>query len=520
MTIERKEKSMVRYREILRQKALGISVRNIAYSCKCSTATVRAVTGRAKACGLEWPLPEEMNDAAIRAVIYPTAPKADASKGEIDHERIDREMDRPGVTMMVLWSEYCEEALAAGKEPFMYSAFCRKHRDWALSNKTVMRIERRPAQEMQVDYVGDTMSVLDVDTGELLRVYVFAACLPYSGELFAEGFFDMKEESWVEAHVHAFSFFGGSVPVIVPDNLRQGVTKNTVDELIVNEQYRRMAEYYGCAIVPARPRKPRDKGAVEMGVRVIEQRAMAPLRDRVFTSLSQLNAALLAKVEEINARPFQKREGSRDEVFIRQEKPLLVPLPGKPYEMVTRKTATVNFNYHVAFDGSWYSVPFSYVKREVEVCATKSAVWVVCDGERIAMHRRLRGPRGSYSTKPEHMPDSHRDFTEWNGDRFRRWARETGPSCEEVVDAILRSRKIEQQSYRSCRGVLALGKKHGREMLEQACAKALSYSPNPSYKTVKSLILRMVEAIPDNPDDGAYLRGNDYYQNLAEGDDE
>lgn len=364
---------MVKYREILRQRAMGISIRNIAFSCGCSTATVVTVVDRAKARGLEWPLPEEMNDAAIRAVIYPREPKSDASKAEIDHERVDREMERPGVTLMVLWSEYCDAALASGKEPYMYSAFCQRHRKWAMANKVAMHIERKPAQEMQVDYVGDAMGVLDLDTGELPKVYVFAACLPYSGELYAEGFYDMKEESWVEAHVHAFSFYGGSVPIIVPDNLKQGVAKNTVEELVVNEQYRRMAEHYGCAIVPARPRKPRDKGAIEMGVRVIEQRAMAPLRDRVFTSLAQLNGALMEKVREINARPFQKRDGSRDEVFIRQEKPLLVPLPGKPYEMVTRKTATVNFNYHVAFGGSWYSVPFSYVKREVEVCATKSA---------------------------------------------------------------------------------------------------------------------------------------------------
>ena len=515
---------MVKYREILRQRAMGISIRNIAFSCKCSTATVVTVVDRAKARGLEWPLPEEMNDAAIRAVIYPREPKPDASKAEIDHERVDKEMERPGVTLMVLWSEYCDAALASGKEPYMYSAFCQKHRSWAAANKVAMHIERKPAQEMQVDYAGDTMAVLDLDAGELLKVYVFAACLPYSGELYAEGFYDMKEESWVEAHVHAFAFYGGSVPIIVPDNLKQGVVKNTVEELVVNEQYRRMAEHYGCAIVPARPRRPRDKGAVEMGVRVIEQRAMAPLRDRVFTSLAQLNEALMDKVREINARPFQKRDGSRDEVFIRQEKPLLAPLPGKPYEMVTRKTATVNFNYHVAFDGSWYSTPFSFVKREVEVCATKSAVWVVCDGERIAMHRRLHGPRGSYSTNPEHMPDSHRDFVEWDGDRFRSWAREIGPSCEEVVDAILKSRKIEQQSYRSCRGVLSLAKKHGKGMLEQACAKALSYSPRPSYKMVKSLIAKMAESVPENPDDGAYLRGSDYYQNLdrngEEGDDE
>lgn len=510
---------MVRYREILRQKAMGISVRNIAFSCKCSTATVRNVVDRARACGLEWPLPEEVNDKAIRSVLYPKKPKVDTSKAEIDHTHVDKEMDRPGVTMTVLWTEYCESALASGKEPYMYSAFCQKHRAWAMANKVTMHINRKPAQEMQVDYVGDTMEVLDVDTGEMLKVYVFVACLPFSGELYAEGFYDMKEESWIEAHVHAFSLFGGSTPLVVPDNLKQGIIKNTVEELIINEQYRRMAEHYGCAIVPARPRRPRDKGAVEMGVRVVEQNAMAPLRDCLFTSLAQLNKALKENVREINARPFQKREGSRDEAFIRQEKPLLVPLPNKPYEIVVRKTATVQFNYHVVFEGMYYSVPFCYARREVEVCATKSAVWVVCDGERIAIHKRLHGSKGSYSTNPEHMPEAHRDFVEWNGERFRKWACEIGPACEAVIDAILNSRKIEQQAYRPCRGVLALAKKHGGALLEQACAKALSYSPRPSYKTVKSLITKMAAEVPEDPDDGAYLRGSDYYQNLNKGDE-
>ena len=508
---------MVKYREILRQRAMGISVRNIAFSCRCSTATVRAVTQRALANGLVWPLPEEMNDAAIRSILYPKSPKDDSTKAEIDHERVELEMKRPGVTMMLLWSEYCDEALGRGREPYMYSAFCSRHKKWARASDAVMHIEHKPAIEMQVDYVGDTMEVVDVDSGEILKVYVFAACLPYSQKLYAEGAFDMKEESWVSAHVHAFSYFGGSVPIITPDNLKQGVIKNTLDELVVNEQYRRMAEYYGCAIVPARPRRPRDKAAIEMGVRVIEQQAMAPLRDRVFTSLASLNEALRSKVDEINARPFQKREGSRDEIFSDQEKPHLVPLPRKPYEIVIRKAATVNFSYHVSFDGRWYSVPSSYVKREVEVCATKSAVWIVCDGQRIASHKRNHGPKGSYSTVKEHMPDAHRDFIEWDGDRFRRWARKIGPFCESVIEAILASHKIEQQSYRSCRGVLAFEKKHGAETLERACEKALSLTSRPSYKTVKTVISTIAAESDADPDAGAYLRGVDYYQNLEEG---
>lgn len=302
---------MVKYREILRLHAMGVSIRNIAFSCRCSTATVRAVTGRAKAAGIEWPLPEEMGDRAIREVIYPPKSKADPDKAPIDHDHVDAEMSRPGVTMMLLWSEYCESAVSQGRSPYMYSAFCERHRKWAMSRKTAMRIAHKPAEQMQVDYVGDTMEVVDMDTGEVLKVYVFAACLPFSGKLYAKGSYDMREESWVDAHVSAFSFFGGTTPILVPDNLKQGVVKHTVDELVINEQYRRMAEYYGCAVVPGRPRRPRDKAAVEMGVRVIEQQAIAPLRNRVFTSLDALNAALLDNVARINARPFQKREGQQ-----------------------------------------------------------------------------------------------------------------------------------------------------------------------------------------------------------------
>lgn len=184
-----------------------------------------------------------MGDRAIREVIYPPKSKADPDKAQIDHDRIDAEMSRPGVAMMLLRSEYCESAVGQGRSPYMYSAFCERHRKWAMSHKTAMRIAHKPAERMQVDYVGDTMEVVDMDTGEALKVYVFAACLPFSGKLYAKGSYDMREESWVDARISAFSFFGGTTPILVPDNLKQGVVKHTVDELVINEQHRRMAEY-------------------------------------------------------------------------------------------------------------------------------------------------------------------------------------------------------------------------------------------------------------------------------------
>jgi len=513
---------MVKYREILRLRAMGVSQANTAHSCGCAQSTVQEVEKHAKAAGLMWPLPEEMDDAAIRARLYPRV-KSRSAKFPVDHEKVDAELMRRGMTLTLCWNEYCEEAVASGGEPYQYSAFCQLQRKWAEANAFTMRVGCKCGEKTEVDWAGDPMEYFDPDTGLACKAWVFVACLPWSQYTFAEAFPDMGEESWISAHVHAFAFFGGSTPILVPDNCKTGVIKNTVDELVVNEQYRRMAEHYGCAVVPARPRRPRDKGSVEAAVGLVERQAMAPLRDRVFLSLAELNAALAAKVGAINARPFQKREGSRESGYLGQEKGSLIPLPAHPYRIVVHKSATVQFNYHVAFEGMFYSVPFTCLRKKADVAATSTAVVIAVDGERVATHPRLRGAKGQYSTNPEHMPDAHRDYAEWNGDRFRRWAAEKGPSTAAVVDAVLRSRTVEQQAYRTCRALLDLGRRHGDDVLEEACAKALEYTRNPSYKTVKTVAAKIAADKPGQPDGHAYLRGSDYYDgagaNGARGDE-
>ncbi|MDB1787463.1 IS21 family transposase [Eggerthella lenta] len=418
------------------------------------------------------------------------------------------------LTLSLLWNEYCDSAVSRGEEPYMYSAFCREYRKWAQAHDIRMRIDHRPAETIQVDWVGDTAEVVDPDTGELLRVYVFAGCLPYSNYLFAEGFYRTDEQAWIDAHAHMFSFFGGATPVLVPDNCKTAVSKNTKEALIVNEQYRRMSEHYGCAVVPARVRRPRDKASVEMGVGLIERQAMLALRGRRFMSLGEFNSALADQVAAINSRPFQRREGSRESVFLAQEKPLLIPLPATPYEMTARKEVTVNFNYHVCFDGCWYSVPFEFVKRTVAVVATARTVSVMADGTRIAMHERAHR-KGEYRTNPDHMPDAHRDYAEWDGARFRSWAESIGEATARAIGAILSSRRIEQQSYRSCRAVLALEKTYGGELLEEACQKALLRTQRPSYKTIKGVIAALAREVGRTDEAaGAYLRGQDYYRKI------
>lgn len=509
---------MIRYREILRLRSKGVSVRNISYSCGCSKSTVQTVLAKTEGNGLCWPLPEEIDDTEIYRILF-SRKTSQSGKAEPDFEQVNRELVRKGVTLMLCWSEYCEKALSSGTEPYQYSAFCRRYRTWADTKGVVAHLEHRPAETMMVDWVGTTMQTVDRDTGEALKVYVFVACLPYSSYLYAEGFYSMDAEAWLTAHVNAFEFFGGTTPIIVPDNLKTGVTKHTCDELVLNPSYRRLAEYYGIAVVPARVRKPKDKAAVEMGVGVITRSAIAPLRDHIFFDLPELNIALAEKVADINARPFQKRTGSRKAVFDFEEKGALCPLPDARFEVYVTKTATVPYNYHVSVDSVFYSVPFQYVKQEVEIRIAKSTVSIYSGAERIASHKRSWGRKGSYVTNPDHMPDTHRDYVEWTGKRFVSWAAEIGQATSEVISAILASKSIEQQAYRSCRALIALSDKYGNARLEDACARALTISHAPSYKTVKTLIATIEEDKGTTSDESfAYLRGAAYFDDMTGGE--
>lgn len=509
---------MAKYGEILRLAAMGVGQNSIAFSCGCAQSTVSDVLRAARAHRLSRPLPEEMDDAAIRAVVYPKGSRKSRGRAAIDHESVASELMRRGMTMSLPWNEYCDAAIARGEEPCMYSAFCRERRDWAQRRDVRMRIGRRASEAVQVDWVGGTGEAIGPDTGEILKAYVFAACPPRSNYLYAEGFYKTDEEARLAARARMLSLFGGSTPILVPGNCRTAITRNAKEALTVNEQHRRMSEHHGCAVVPARVRKPRGKASVETGVGVIERRAVMALRKRRSMSPPDFNRALIAQVMAISSRPFQKREGSRESIFLGQEKPMPIPLPGKPYEMPARKEATVDFNCRAAFGGARCSAPFQYVKRAVAVAAAPRSASVMCDGKRTAIRERaLR--KGGYRADPNHMPDAHRGCAEWNGGRFRKWAAETGGSTEKAVDAIPSSRKVEQQPCRSCRGVPGPAKAHGKDLLEEACAKALLRTPRPGCKAAKDVLAALGKGRGEAGGGGAYLRGSEHYESFDNGDE-
>ena len=369
------------------------------------------------------------------------------------------------------------------------------------------------------NWAGDKLYIVDRDTGEAIPVYLFVGVLPFSMYAYAEGCLQMDMENWIHVHVNMFQYFGGSAVMLVPDNLKTGVD-HTNDWYTpqINRTYRELAEHYNTAVVPARVRKPKDKSSAEGTVGVVSTRIIAALRNRKFFSLEELNRAIRQKLDEHNKTPFTKREGSRYSVFQSQEKAFLHKLPTAQFELAQWKVATVQYNYHISVEKMQYSVPYEYIKQKVDVRLTRNMVEVFYNQNRIASHRRLYGHPGQYSTVESHMPEDHQKYLQWDGERFIRWAESIGPATAITVKGILTSHKIQQQGYKSCMGLLKLADKYSVARLENACVRALQFTPQPSYKSIKNILvtgqdkleIAPAEKKPANNEYG-FTRGAEYY---------
>jgi transposase len=375
---------------------------------------------------------------------------------------------------------------------------------------------------MEVDWAGDTASIRHNISGEHIPVYIFVAVLPCSGYAYAEGFLSQNLESWITAHVHTYQFFGGATRIVTPDNLKTGIQKADWYSPVINKTYNEMAEHYGTAVIPTGVRKPKEKATVERTVGMLSTWITAALRNRQFFSLFELNQAIKHKLDDFNKKPFQKKEGCRESAF-EEERPFLIPLPDRPFELSTWKIATVQLNYHVAVDKMYYSVPYEYIKYKVDVRLTASMVEVFYKNTRIASHRHLYGHPGQYSTVIEHMPEKHRQYTQWNAERFIKWAGDIGPNTKQAVKAIIASRKVEEQSYKTCIALLKLADAYSVERLEAACEKALSYTAIPNFRSVRTILKTGSDrlkpdtaAIPhENSAAFAFIRGAAYYGGKA-----
>ncbi len=477
---------MIDYREIIRLKNLKFSNVAIANSLCCSRNTVSEVLKLAESHSLEWPIPETLTNKDIEQLFYPGRGTNEGRRLP-DYEYIYNELAKPGVTLSLLWAEYCAKCEAEHTIPYQHTQFNEKYHAYAASKKATLRIKRKPGETMEVDWIGDTLKVCDSANCCEIPAYIFVAVLPCSLYGYAEAFPDMKSNHWIEAHVHAYSFFGGVTRILVPDNLKTGVIKNTRTELILNRSYHEMAEHYGTAIIPARPVKPKDKPNAEGTVKVLETWILAALRNRKFFTFQELNKAIHKKLEEFNAKPFQKKKGSRLSAFLEEERDFLMPLPASPYETAVWSTATIQSDYLITVGNCKYSVPYEFIGKKVDIRAAEKSIEVFYHGDRIASHvRKMYAPEPIYL--PEHMPENHRKFLEYNTESFLDWGKSMGHSTHLVIKHFLFMHKVEQQGYKSCASLMKLADRYGTDRLENACTKALSYTPNPSLKNISTIL--------------------------------
>jgi len=515
MPVPRPRSAMRKIREVLRLSlGDGLSRRQVGAATGLPYTTVADHLARSRAAGLSWPLPDGLDDAALQAALFASAVlPSPATRPLPDWAVVHHELRRKGVTLQLLWIEYKERH----PDGYQYTQFTERYRRWARHLDVVMRGDHRAGEKLFVDYPGQTLPITDPETGEVTGAELFVAVLGASNFTYAEATPSQELPHWIGAHVNAFAFMGGVPAIVVPDNLRSGVTRAHRYEPELNRTYAEMAAHYGTAIIPARPYKPRDKAKVEAGVLVAERWILAALRNRTFFSIAEANEAIRERLAFLNNRPFKKLPGSRASLFAELDAPALRPLPERPYEYATWKTATVNIDYHVEVERHWYSVPHGLVRERTDVRLAASTIEVFFRGRRVASHLRSH-LAGRHTTDPAHMPESHRRHLEWTPGRIVRWAEQTGPATGELVAVILASRPHPEQGYRSCLGILRLSRRYGPERLEAAAVRALAIGAR-SYRSVESILRTGLDRqpLPDAAPAGparrhANLRGGSYYE--------
>lgn len=506
---------MRKLKDTLRLRAAGLTVRQISRSLRISTGVVSKYLQLAHRAGLSWPLPDHFDDATLERTIYGVAPHPTGASrfAEPDYAQMHEQLKRKGVTLRLLWEEYRAEHPDDG---YQLTAFSARYREWERSLKRSMRQIHTAGDKLFVDYAGPTVTVFDA--GQPRQAQIFVAVLGASNYTFAEATWSQQMSDWIGSHVRALDFFGGVPALVVPDCLKSAVLRADRYEPQLQRTYEDLAAHYETAILPARPRKPKDKAKVEVGVQIVERWILARLRNTPFLSLAALNDRIRELVAELNERPFRKLPGCRRDLFERIEKPALRPLPPTRFEYCEWKTARVGIDYHVDVASHAYSVPHAFVRRVVDLRVTGTCIEVFHKGRRVAVHVRSSA-RGGHTTLPEHMPASHRAHREWTPASLLAWAASVGPSVYEVVAHTLESKPHPEQGYRSCLGLRSLAKRYGAERLEAACRRAVMIQGT-SLESIGSILKLGLDRLPlvcdDEPRDlelvHENVRGADYYK--------
>jgi transposase len=505
--------TMRQIHEILRLKYQNLlTVREIARSCGLPVSTVGDYVMRAKTAGLMWPLAEGMTEEELTRKLFANGPPSTPQGQPLpDWLYVHQELRRKSVTLQLLWEEYRQ---IHPQEGYGYSRFCELYQAWAGTLDPVLRQVHLPGEKMFVDWAGQTVPIYNQD-GSVSAAQLFVAVLGFSNKTFAEAFADQQLASWIAAHCHAYAAFQGVARATVPDNPKTAVIKACRYEPMLHRTYQDMAAHHGTAIIPARPKKPRDKAKVETGVQIAQRHILAALRDQRFFNVGELNQAIGPLLVKLNDKPFQKLEGSRNSWFEEHEKARLLPLPATAFELASWSFVKVNIDYHVMVDNHGYSVPYTLIHDQVDVRLTDKTVELFKTGKRVAAHVRSYQP-GRFTTLEEHRPKSHQKHLQWTPGRMIDWAKSIGPECAKVVEKILQDRPHPEMGFRSCLGIIRLGKAFDNGRLEAACRRALHFGTC-SYTSISSILQKQLDAQPLEPElplpspTHENVRGGPYY---------
>jgi transposase len=506
---------MRKVREVLRLIALAVPIREIARRTGIAPSTVRGTLRRANAAGVSWPLRDDQTDAWLEQTLYQSNGKKQGHRrcSEPDWALVHRELKRKHVTLSILWDEY----IAQHPDGYRYSRFCELYQGYAGSLPLTMRQTHVGGEKLFVDYAGDKVPVVvDRLRGETRPAHIFVAVMGASSLTYAEASFSETLPDWIGAHARAFEALGGVPKLLVPDNAKTAIVKACRYEPQVNRTYEEMADHYGAAILPARPRKPRDKAKVENCVRIVERYLLGRLRRRTFYSLAELNQAIQEMLLFINEmRPMRRIGQTRRQLFEDLDKPFLKALPVEPYAYGEWRVRRAGIDYHVEVHDHYYSVPYRFANKELEVRLSARTVEVFYKGERIAAHV-CNSSNHKHTTISEHMPSSHRRYAGWTIERIRHDAASIGASATALCELILEKRRHPEQGFRACLGIVRLVKPYGRGRVEAACQRALAIEAY-TYRSVKSILDNKLDQVTAaKPKDApplvhANIRGPRYY---------
>ena len=509
-----------KFKQIARLKSKCISNRKIAESLEISRNYVNLIVKKMIATNLTFQEFGSMEETEIEKLLnFEKISKRDSSYVMPNYEKLTKELSKPGVTMQLLWEEYNDECRLNGTLPYKITQFKKYFNSYLNKYEFTDVLKNRAGVKIETDWAGSKANWIDPDTGEMQYGYLFVGVLPFSGYTFAKVYPNMKMESWIDAHIQMFEYFGGVTQIIVSDNLKTGVVKNTKDEIILNKTYSDLAEYYSTTIIPTRVRHPKDKAMVENTVGKLTTALLAKMRNLQFFSINEYNLKLKEELKNFNIKPFQKKKGSRYSIFNEIEKETLIPLPPEPYELCEWKIAKVQKNSHISIKRNYYSVPHDLIGEEVQLKIYPQYFKVYYHQELVCTHTFFPSTfLGNYKTELAHMPEKSNVYQEWNKERYLNWAKTKGEFVFKIISQIFEKANIEQTCYQTIHSILKLADTYSNERLNSACKYALELNIRPIRKNIKYILNTNKDIIEKKEEKKefeniatTFLRGGDYF---------